>query len=158
MATPPEASAPASRPRVSRTLIVLAAAASIASAGAISFFALRGGPVEAAPSQEAAKPIFVTLEPLTVNLLSDGKPKFLHLGVSLKVSDERSQGRINEAMPELRSRLLLLLSNRDPLTLRSPAEKAALALEIRRELDRPANAGSPAYGISGVAFNAFVVQ
>jgi flagellar FliL protein len=63
------------------------------------------------------KPIFVALEPLTVNLQSEGRPRFLHVGMALKVRDEQAKAQIVEFMPELRSRLLMLLSNRPPESL-----------------------------------------
>ena len=93
-----------------------------------------------------------------MNLQSDGRPRFLHLGVTIKVKDEQAQARIAESLPDLRSRLLVLLSNRDPATLASAADKAKLAEEIRAELNRPTANGLPPSGITGVAFNAFVIQ
>ena len=157
MAKPPEA-AGATASRVTRKLVISVAAATLLVTGGAAFYLLRGSQVQAAPAVQPVKPIFVVLEPLTVNLQSDGRSKFLHLGVALKVSDETAQSRISESMPELRSRLLLLLSGRDPASLATPADKSALAEQIKAELNRPLAAGLPPYGISGVVFNAFVVQ
>jgi flagellar FliL protein len=163
MATNAQAAPPAPPPpRVSRLVIALVAALSICTLGLLAYV-LRGGigplagsagPAAAAPE----KPIFVTLEPVTVNLQGEGRSRFLHIGLALRVRDEQTQARIAEAMPELRSRLLLLLSNRVPESLLSPQDKAKLADEIRDELNRPLAAGSPPQGIAAVAFNAFVVQ
>lgn len=136
-------------------LIVLFA---VAAAGGATFFVLRGNAVQAAPAPKPVKPIFVTLEPLTVNVLPDARQRFLHVGVTLKVNDEKAQARINEAMPELRSRLLLLLSNRDPAGLASLQDKLALAEQIKNELNRPVANGLPAQGIQDVGFTAFVLQ
>lgn len=139
--------------------MVLAAGALLVLGAAAAFaYVVNGGQAQGAPAVQAIKPIFMTLEPLTVNLQSEGKPRFLHLGVSLKVTDEHAQARISESMPELRSRLLLMLSNRDPATLLSPADKAALAEEIRKDLNGLLAAGLPAQDIRGVVFSAFVVQ
>jgi flagellar FliL protein len=116
----------------------------------------------AAPAAPAAavpeKPIFVTLEPLTVNVRSDGRPRFLHVGMALKVRDEQTKARITEFMPEVRSRLLLLLSNRPPESLVTTEDKARLAEEIRFELSRPLGAGIPPQEIASVSFNTFMVQ
>jgi flagellar protein FliL len=152
----PSAAAPRFTPKL---IMALALCIVLVFAGAATlFYVLRGELVHAAPAAQEVKPIFVTLEPLTVNLQSEGKPRFLHLGISLKVKDEHAQARISESTPELRSRLLLLLSNRDPATLLAPADKTALAEEIKRDLNGPLAAGAPAQGITGVAFNTFVVQ
>lgn len=152
----PAAAAPASR--FPRKMVLAAVAFSLLAAAGGGFFLLRGGSVQAASAPEPVKPVFVNLEPLTVNLRAEGKPRFLHVGVSLKVSDEKAHARINESMPELRSRLLLLLSNRDPATLATPDDKLSLAAEIRENLNRPLVSGLPAHGINGVGFNAFVIQ
>lgn len=113
----------------------------------------------AAPAPAAPlKPIFVSIEPMTVNLQSEGRARFLHVGMALKVADEGSRAQVTEFMPELRSRTLLLLSNRQPDSLQTPQDKARLAEEIRAELNRPLSAGLPQQGITGVSFNTFVVQ
>jgi flagellar FliL protein len=105
------------------------------------------------------KPIFVALEPMTVNLQSEGeRAKFVHLGVVLKVRDEKAKAQITEFMPELRSRILLLLSNRQPGSLMSPEDKSRLTDEIRAEFNRPLATGSPSQGVVSVSFNTFVVQ
>ncbi len=128
-------------------------------AGGLAYVFVLGGPsVHAAARPPPVKPVFIPVEPLTVNLLADGRPRFLHLGISLRTEDEAARERVAEAMPELRSRLLLMLSNRDPASLATPADKMRLAEEIRRELDRPIGAGLPPQGIRGIGFSAFVVQ
>jgi flagellar FliL protein len=145
---------------LTKRVIGLLAVLCICTLGMAAYFLLGG--IDLLPGTAAAaaaqKPIFVTLEPVTVNLQSDGRGRFLNLGLALRVQDEQAQARIVEAMPELRSRLLLLLSNRQPESLMAPQDKAKLAQEIRAELNRPVAAGSPPLGIAAVAFNAFVVQ
>lgn len=155
---PPTQAAPVAASRFPRKTMLVALAFSLLAAAGGSFFLLRGGSVQAAAAPGPVKPVFVNLEPLTVNLRSEGKPRFLHVGVSLKVGNEKAQARINESMPELRSRLLLLLSNRDPATLATPEDKVSLADEILENLNRPLVSGLPPHGISGVGFNAFVIQ
>lgn len=163
MATPsqpapaaPGAPAPVRRSR--RIVLALAVLSTLAAGGGAAVFVMRGNAVLAAPAPKPVKPIFVTLEPLTVNVLPDARQRFLHVGLTLKVNDEKAQARVNEAMPELRSRLLLLLSNRDPAGLASLEDKLALADQIRTELNRPVAKGLPPQGIEGVGFTAFVLQ
>lgn len=138
-------------------MLALAVLTALAAGGGATFYVLRGNVVQAAPAAPV-KPIFVTLEPLTVNVQGESRQRFLHVGVTLKVGDEKAQARINEAMPELRSRLLLLLSNRDPAGLATLEDKLALAELIRTELNRPVAKGLPPQGIDGVGFTAFVLQ
>ncbi len=163
MATPPQppnatAAAPAPARFSRKVLLALAVLSALAAGGGATVFVLRGNAVQAAPAPRPVKPIFVTLEPLTVNVLPDARQRFLHVGLTLKVNDEKAQARVNEAMPELRSRLLLLLSNRDPAALASLQDKLALADQIKIELNRPVAKGLPPQGIEGVGFTAFVLQ
>ena len=137
-------------------LVVLSIGAALA-----YVFVLRDGKTAAPPvaTKIQEKPIFMTLEPMTVNLQSEGgRAKFVHLGVVLKVRDEKAKAQIAEFMPELRSRILLLLSNRQPDSLMSPEDKSKLADEILAEFNRPLATGSPPQGVVGVSFNTFVVQ
>ena len=159
MATNTSVTAVPAAPRSSKLLIGLLVGVGLMAAGAAAYIFV--GPrltqAEAAkPMPE--KPIFVTLEPLTVNLQGEGRGKFLHVGMALKVRGEPSKAQIVEFMPELRSRALMLLSNRSADSLVSPEDKAKLAEEIRVELNRPLNSELPEQGITSVAFNTFVVQ
>lgn len=160
--SPAPPAATAAKRRISRKLLIAVAAAFILVPllGGAVFYVVRAAASQAPAARVAdpVKPIFVPLEPLTVNLQSDGKKRFLHLGIALRVRDDNAQARVAEDLPELRSRLLLLLSNRDPDGLATPQDKVRLAEEIRAELDRPMAAGGSAHGLTGVVFNAFVVQ
>lgn len=154
----------AAAPRSSKLLIgllVLTSLAALAGGGyALSRSSLfaHEEPAAAAAPKPMPKPIFVTLEPLTVNVQSEGRSRFLHVGMALKVNDEQAKAQLVEFMPELRSRLLLLLSNRQPETLLSTQDKARLAEEIRTELNRPLSPEAQPQAIAGVSFNTFVVQ
>ena len=158
--SPAAAAAPRS-PKLLIALLCVTTVAALAGGGfALSRSSLFAQEAQApAPASKAMpKPIFVTLEPLTVNVQSEGRSRFLHIGMSLKVDDEQAKAQLVEFMPELRGRLLLLLSNRQPETLLSTQDKAKLAEEIRAELNRPLAAGAAPQAIASVSFNTFVVQ
>ncbi|WBY00612.1 flagellar basal body-associated protein FliL [Ramlibacter tataouinensis] len=116
----------------------------------------RAQPPAAAPA--APPPIFVALEPMTVNLHADGRGRFLHVSLTLKSADPASQERIAQYLPEVRSRVLTLLSNREAETLASAAGKAQLADEIVATVNRPFAAGLPEQRITHAMFTAFVLQ
>jgi flagellar FliL protein len=159
--SPPVATAAIAAPRSSKLLIGLLIGISLmaaAGAGYVFVIAPKVATAEAAKPAAPEKPIFVTLEPLTVNLQGEGRGKFLHIGISLKVRDEPTKAQIVEFMPELRSRALLMLSNRLPESLVSTEDKSKLAEEIRTELNRPLTDNLPPQGIASVSFNTFVVQ
>jgi flagellar protein FliL len=152
LATPPA--------RAPKLLIAALVAVSLCAVALATYAITRGQPATAEPAavQALDKPIFVTLEPLTVNVQTEGRSRFLHVGVALKVRDEQAKAQIVEFMPELRSRALLLLSNRQPDSLVSTEDKARLADEILAELNRPLGDALPPQGITSVSFNTFVVQ
>jgi len=164
MATSPSVAlaSPTPAPRSSKLLIVLLIVALVcvlAAGGGYFLMRQRASAAPAAPVERAPeKPIFVTLEPLTVNMQSEGRARFLHVGMALKVRDEQAKAHVVEYMPEVRSRLLMLLSNRPPESLVTTEDKARLAEEIRVELSRPLGAGLPPQEIGSVSFNTFVVQ
>ncbi|MGJ7527666.1 flagellar basal body-associated protein FliL [Variovorax sp. GB1P17] len=165
-AAAPLSAASSSAPRRSSKLLIgLVIAVGIAAACAAAYvFVPRLMGSAAAPAETAKKaptpekPIFVMLDPLTVNLQSEGRSRFLQIGMALKVRDEPAKAQIVEFMPELRSRLLVLLSNRPPESLVTSDDKAKLAEEIRKALNAPLASGMPELGIFSVSFSTFVVQ
>lgn len=160
----PAASAMPAPRRFPKLLIGLVVAVGvIAAAGAAAYVFLprfmgAGATAEAARPPAPEKPIFLMLEPLTVNLQSEGRSRFLQIGMALRVRDEHAKAQIVEFMPELRSRLLVVLSNRPPESLVTPEDKARLAEEIRTTLNAPLTPETPELGIASVSFNSFVVQ
>lgn len=141
-------------------IIVLGVVTLCALAGGGYFYLASTKKAEAAePAPKVAeKPIFLALEPFTVNLQSEGRPRFLHVGVALKVKDDKAKAQLVEFMPELRSRVLLLLSNRQPDTLMTTEDKSKLAEEIRTAINAPLSADLAPQGVTSVSFNTFVVQ
>lgn len=140
-------------------LLALTALAAAAAAGATYYLSSQrhaeAGP--AAPVLPAA-PIFVAVEPVTVNLQPNGRSRFLHVGVTLKLPDAKSQALVAEYLPEVRSRLLTVLSNRASDALITPEDKAKLAAEIMIALNEPLVANLPSLKISSVMFTTFMLQ
>lgn len=158
MATSPTTATPPAR---SPKLLIAALISISLCALAVAAYAItRTSPdAEAKPAKQAVeKPVFVTLEPITVNLQGEGRSRFLHIGMSLRVRDDKAKAQVMEFMPELRSRALLTLSNRQADSLQTTEDKSRLADEILAELKRPLNDSLPPQGIVGVSFNAFVIQ
>jgi flagellar FliL protein len=69
-----------------------------------------------------------------------------------------SSAQIAEYLPETRSRVLSLLSNRDPNSLITADDKNKLAAEILKALNKPLASSQPPQHIVNVLFTAFVVQ
>jgi flagellar FliL protein len=103
-------------------------------------------------------PIFVPLDAFTVNLKSEEGDRFLHTGLSLKVADSDTQARLAQYLPEARSRILLLLSARQPAELATVEGKQKLAHDIQAAISKPFAAGLPPQKVLDVLFTSFVVQ
>jgi len=140
-------------------LITLAALVVLGGGGAAAYFYLMGNQHHTQVAVVVPEaPIFVALEPFTVNLQSDDQARFLHVGMTLRVADIKTQAQITEYLPETRSRVLMLLSNRKSDTLLTADDKIQLAVEIRKALNKPLIAKQPPQHITDVLFTTFVVQ
>lgn len=151
------AKTPTSRkPTLIILLIALVVLLALAGGAAYYFLAHR------APAEHAAvlpaEPFFVALEPMTVNLQPGGRSRFLHAAVTLKVPDAKAQALVTQYLPEVRSRLLTVLSNRASDALVTPEEKTKLAAEIMETLNQPFVANLPSLKISSVMFTTFMLQ
>lgn len=135
-------------------LIALGVTASAATAAYYLGSSRSGAPAAVKPEE----PIFIALDPLTVNLLPNGRSRFLHVGVTLKVADAKSQGQVTQYLPEVRSRVLTVLSNREADALVTPDDKGKLAGEIMAVLNQPLTPSLPAQKISSVMFTTFMLQ
>ncbi|MEI7536274.1 MAG: flagellar basal body-associated FliL family protein [Comamonadaceae bacterium] len=141
---------------VAAVLLVLALAAAAATYYLTDYFKPKTA-VAVAPVP-SADPIYVALAPMTVNLQPNDTHKFLHAGVTLKVADAKAQVLVNQYLPEVTSRVLLVLSNRRSDTLITPEDKAKLAAEALSALTLPFGPNLPAAKISGVMFPVFMLQ
>ncbi|MDH6149781.1 MULTISPECIES: flagellar basal body-associated protein FliL [Paraburkholderia] len=162
--TAPQQAAPASPGPMKRIiLIVLIALIAAGAAGAgVWFFLSKRAPVavsaEAAPVQSAV-PLFFPLESMTVNLQSDdGQQHFLRIGLTLKLGDAVTQQALTDHMPEVRSRILLALSNKHPEELAPLEGKRALAEELKALITEPIDKGAAPIRVQDVLFTEFVVQ
>lgn len=142
-------------------LIVLAAGGS---AAGVYFFMNRQAPaggenVAAAAPVVAADPIFITIAPFTVNLLSErSQQHLLYIGLTLKVSDKPTQDFVNQYMPQVRSRLLMLMSGQKAEDLVTPNGKDVLTAQILQLFQTPLATPQPQLGVIDVLYTDFIVQ
>ncbi|MDV6319165.1 flagellar basal body-associated protein FliL [Chromohalobacter sp. HP20-39] len=109
--------------------------------------------------EEAPAPIFVKIEPFTVNLQHDEySNRLLYVGLSLQVGDKKTKEILQQYMPEVRSRLLMLLSSQEAEVLIKPEGKQRLANQILASFDEPLAEPQPPLDVTGVLFSEFIVQ
>jgi len=123
--------------------------------------ALKPGSAKAVSAKPASTkpPVFVNLDPFTVNLQLDGaSPQYLQAGLALKVTDADFADAIKLHMPEIRNRVLLLLSGKKAGEISTPEGKKTLSAELSREIVQPLAGRVQAQGLDSVLFTSFVIQ
>lgn len=129
---PPEPAAP---PKKRGKLVIIASllVLVLGAGGGAAWFFLRPIDAEAAAVAEAKpKPaVFLPLESFTVNLMpSGGQPEFIQAGLTLKFDDAQASELVKQRMPEVRNRILMVLSSKRGPDLLPATGKQKLADEL----------------------------
>lgn len=103
-------------------------------------------------------PIFIPIEPFTVTVQSPDRERMVHVELTLRVSDDQSRLRIEKYMPEVRSRILLLLSAQTPEAVQTSQGKLDLGNAIMKAVNKPFTPIPDGQYVTDVLFTAFVVQ
>lgn len=103
-------------------------------------------------------PIFMNLEPFTVNLLQEEGERYLQTSIVFQVADEKAMEAMKLYLPVIRNRILLLLSGKRPSDLATPAGKAKLVEEITGTVREAIPGTTPERGIVQAYLGAFVIQ
>jgi flagellar FliL protein len=151
MQKPPAKPAPAAKeeapvaapPKSKKMLIIGIVVLLLIIAGGAGWFFSRGSAPAAAGHEEAAKKTepaheakFVPLgENFTVNLQREEGDQYLQAGITLKILQPELEEKIKTMMPEIRSKLLFLLSGKKPSELQTMEGKKKLISEIIAEVD-----------------------
>ncbi|HEI8866152.1 flagellar basal body-associated protein FliL [Serratia sp. AKBS12] len=155
------ATAPKKRPLLVILLLLITVAA--CGAAGYSWWLLQqnndGAPAAAKPQPPAA-PVFMPLDTFTVNLLTpDNNPdRVLYIGLTLRLPDEATRRQLNDFLPEVRSRLLMLLSRQEAAQLANEQGKQQLVAQIKDVLSPPLVKGQPKQVVSDVLFTAFILR
>ena len=168
-----EASAPVAAPPPkgkSKLLVLgLAAALLLGGGGAGAWFLLKKDAgvahAEAAAPKEAkrAAPTYLALENMVVNLADPGGERVAQIGITLDLESDKTVDQVKAFLPAIRSKVLLLISQRssEELLKRDGKEKLAtdVVSEIARALGPKGEAQDGKAGpVHGVLFSSFIVQ
>lgn len=113
-------------------------------------------PVDKAKDSKSS--VFMNLETITVNLQADASDRYLQTTIVFELSDEKNAEAVKAKMPVIRSKLLLLLSSKNPVELNAAGGKEKLAQEIMDEARRHFISKPHEQVLLNVHFNAFVIQ
>jgi flagellar FliL protein len=153
----PEAVPVKSRKKVLLLTAIVLAFLSAGASGAWYMMQQKSG--QAAVKHEAPKPpVFVSLDPFTVNLQPDPEDQFLQVEIALQVADQEQADLIKLEMPKVRNRLLLLLSSKKSSDISSVKGKNQLSEEIIAQINQPFSASAKGQKLLGVFFTSFVIQ
>lgn len=133
--------APAAAPPKSKKTLIIIVVLLLAVAGGAGWFFSNGSAPEGEHAEEhkeevAMEPKFVPLgENFTVNLQREEGDQYLQAGITLKIMQPELEEKIKATMPEIRSKLLFLLSSKFPSELQTAEGKKKLIAEIIAETD-----------------------
>ena len=128
-----EAAAPEPKKRAFSWKIAVIALCAIGAIGGGAYWFTHRHHDEAATEAKAEPdkpPQFLPLDAFTVNLQQEDNPQFLQVGLTLKVADNAAVDKIKLHMPEVRDRVLLLLSSQKASTLLTLEGKRKLTADI----------------------------
>jgi flagellar FliL protein len=114
---------------------------------------------EAKKSEPAKPPLFVPVEPFTVNLQHENSgDQFLQVSFTLQLADQKQEELFKLYQPQARSRLLLLLSGKRASEISTVEGKRKLAEDIVATLKVPFTEQGASLDIKDVFFTSFVIQ
>ncbi len=147
----------------SKLFIIIGAAALLLGAGGGGAWYFLGNKNDAAAAARAkpapaAPPVFAQMDPFTVNLQADGGEQFLQTAFTLQVASQADVDAIKLYLPQVRSRVLLLLSSKRGADIATVDGKNKLAKEIIEQLTQPFAKGAQPLEVTDVFFTAFVIQ
>jgi flagellar protein FliL len=173
-------------------VIIIAAVVALVLIGGGAFFMLKKPPAaddeeggDEAPATEhkakkskkehGAPPAFVKLDAFTVRLQSEGQDAYLQAVPELRVLDAHMGDTIKQYTPEIRHKVLLILSGKKASELSTPQGVQQLSNEMRvvinaiieppaprkkgaKEPEEPGDQAKPDDPVQAVLFTSFIVQ
>jgi flagellar FliL protein len=108
--------------------------------------------------EKAAPPVFMAPETFTVNLQPEGEEQYLQVGLVVQVKDQEASDKMKLYMPQIRSRLLMLLSSKKASEIMDMPGKNKLIEEIIVQIKQPFVQGEEPLQVSSVHFTDFIIQ
>lgn len=149
-------------PKKSKKMLIIALAVLLlggaGGAGAWYFTQTPHAKKEAKKEEPAKPPVFIGLDTFTVNLVPDQTEQFLQVDITLQFAGEEDAAVVKTHMPEVRNRLLMLLTTKKANEINTLEGKKKLSTEISTQLNQAFTAGTTPNKVAGVFFTSFVIQ
>lgn len=114
-----------------------------------------------------ALPVFVNLDPFTVNLVPETGDQYLQVALSLEIEDAQSEPVLKAQMPKIRNNITLLLSAKKASELLPKEGKEHLAETLKDEVNsvfeppkknKKGELVMPEGPVKSVLFTSFIIQ
>lgn len=139
------AAAPAKSKKMLVIIIgVVLAVLIIGGAAAVWLVSRQANADEDGAGRQAAKaaPTFLSVDNMVVNLADPGGDRFVQIGITLELADDKTVDQVKSYLPSIRSGILMLVSQRTSGELLQVEGKEKLALDIRQEVSKPLGFGA----------------
>ncbi len=164
-----EAGAEEAAPKKSKKkliIIIVAVAVLLIGGGVAAWLMMGDKPAEdgehaEAEAHEAApitEPVFVKLDTFTVNLNPEEGEKYLQVDITLNATDAHDAEVLNKFMPQVRNRILMVLTSKLPSEIADMDGKKTLSAEITEQVNEPYSEGGKPLKFSEAFFTSFVIQ
>ncbi|MDD2740867.1 MAG: flagellar basal body-associated protein FliL [Rhodocyclaceae bacterium] len=173
-------------PKKSKKLLIIILAAVLVivlAGGGAAFFLLKSDPAEDEETAEetekpskkkAAKkdkkeepPVFISMEPFTVNLIPETGDQYLQVALALEMEDAHAEADLKIRMPKIRNNITLLLSSKKASELMPKEGKEKLAENLKDEINsvmeppvknKKGELIAPDGPVQSVLFTSFIIQ
>lgn len=154
-----DTAAPKSKKKLMIFAIVGVAALAAGGGGAWFFMSKKDdGHKQEAKHEPPAPPVFMAPETFTVNLQPEGEEQYLQVGLVVQVKDQAASDKMKLYIPQIRSRLLMLLSSKKASEITDMPGKNKLIEEVIAQLKQPFAQGDEPLQVSSVHFTDFIIQ
>ena len=141
-------------------IIILIAIIAIGAGAGSTWYAMKvlGGEESESEKSKKKPTTFVDLDIFTVNLQPDENNQYLQVGLTAKTRETPVIAEIKKQMPEVRNRILMLLSSKKAADITSIAGKQQLSHQIVEEIRHSVGSAELQEDVLEVLFTSFVIQ
>jgi flagellar protein FliL len=148
-------------------IIIIAVAVLLIGGGVGAWMMMGDKPAEEGEHAEAeehdepapiTEPVFVKLDTFTVNLNPEEGEKYLQVDITLNATDAHDAEVLEKFMPQVRNRILMVLTSKLPSEIADMDGKKTLSAEITEQVNEPYAEGGKPLKFSEAFFTSFVIQ
>lgn len=147
-----------------KKLIIIIVAAVLLIGGGVAAWLMMGDKSDESAEGEqkeevvVSDPVFVELDTFTVNLNPEEGDKFLQIDITLNATSSDEADILAAQMPQVRNRVLMILTSKLPSEISDMEGKTMLGEELVEHINEPYSEGGEPLTVSEAFFTSFVIQ